>query len=58
MDPDGFEKEITSWLEICRKYAPGEPPLPFYITEIGYSVTKTKGYSQVPDEERQADYLD
>lgn len=57
LDPDGFEKEISSWLELCKKNTPGNRSLPFYITEIGYSVVKTKGYSAVSDEGRQADYL-
>lgn len=55
-DPDGFEKEIRSWLDMAAKYTPQGRRLPLYVTEIGYAVSH-QGYSSVATEERQADYL-
>lgn len=55
-DPDGFEKEIRSWLDMAAKHTPQGKRLPLYLTEIGYSVSH-QGYSSVSTEERQADYL-
>lgn len=55
-DPEGFSKEIRSWLDLAAKYTPGGKRLPLYLTEIGYSVSNM-GYSNVPTEERQADYI-
>ncbi|WP_112787762.1 cellulase family glycosylhydrolase [Geminisphaera colitermitum] len=55
-DPDGFAKEIRNWLDLAAKHTPGGKRLPFYITEIGYSVS-AQGYTNVPTESRQADYI-
>lgn len=55
-DPDGFDKEIRGWLDLAAKHTPEGKRLPLYLTEIGYSVSP-QGYSNVPTEERQADYL-
>ncbi|AHF91405.1 hypothetical protein OPIT5_15445 [Opitutaceae bacterium TAV5] len=55
-DPDGFAKEIRTWLDLAARHTPGGKRLPFYISEIGYSVS-AQGYTNVPDEARQADYL-
>lgn len=55
-DPDGFEKEIRSWLDLAAKHTPGNKRLPLYLTEIGYSVSH-QGYSSVRTVERQADYI-
>lgn len=55
-DPEGFEKEIRNYLDLAAKYTPGNKRLPLHLTEIGYSVS-TQGYSNVPDEARQADYI-
>lgn len=54
-DPEGFGKEIRGWLQLVAKYSKGRV-LPFYISEIGYSVSNN-GYSRVESEARQADYL-
>lgn len=54
-DPEGFAKEIRGWLKLVAQYSK-KPALPFYISEIGYSVSNT-GYSRVANEARQADYL-
>lgn len=56
LDPDGYEKEVRNWLALARSKTPDNKHLPFYITEIGYSVSKN-GYSKVHSEIRQADYL-
>lgn len=55
-DPDGFDKEIRAWLDLAAKHTPKGKRLPLYLTEIGYSVSH-QGYSNVPSEERQADYI-
>lgn len=57
LDPDGFAKEIRDFLDLAREHTPGKKSLPLWITEIGYSVSATRGYSKVPTESRQADYL-
>ncbi|MDQ8194769.1 cellulase family glycosylhydrolase [Coraliomargarita sp. SDUM461004] len=54
-DPEGFEKEVSRYLDMAQKYTPGNKRLPLYLTEIGYSVSD-QGYTNVPDEARQADY--
>ncbi len=56
LDPEGYEKEVRDWLALGRAKTPENKTLPFYITEIGYSVSK-QGYSKVDSEIRQADYL-
>lgn len=56
LDPEGYEKEVRDWLALGRSKTPDNKSLPFYITEIGYSVSK-EGYSKVESEIRQADYL-
>jgi hypothetical protein len=56
VDPEGFSKEIRAWLDLAARFTPGGKRLPFWLTEIGYSVSQ-QGYNNVPDEERQADYI-
>ncbi|MDR1282493.1 MAG: hypothetical protein LBK99_16985 [Opitutaceae bacterium] len=55
-DPEGFVKEIRSWLDLAARYTPGGKRLPLYLSEIGYSASNM-GYSNVPTEARQADYI-